>query len=78
MQLKLTRANDWLLLIVSVKTYVFKTTSEAADEHSEHGFDLLYGIFYPDIFLTHITLRMFSIMFIIMCLIGIFLLGMKR
>lgn len=64
--------------MVSLKIYVFKTTSKAADEHSGHGFDFIHTIFYPGIFLTHITLRMFSVMFILESFFGIFLLGMKR
>lgn len=78
MQLKPTQANDWLLLMVSLKMYVFKTTSKAAEEHSGHGFDFIHTIFYPGVFLTHIRLRMFSVMFIIASFVGIFLLGMKR
>ena len=77
-QLKLTRANNWILLMVSLKIYVFKTSSKAADGDSGHSFDFIHAIFYPGTFLTHITLRMFSIMFIIVSFIRIFLSGMKR
>lgn len=74
----MTWANNWLLLKACLKIHVFKAASKAADEHFGQLFDFLQGIFYPDIFLTHIILRMFSIMFIRVSFIGIFLLGMKR
>lgn len=61
-----------------LKISEFKTTNKAANEHAGHGFDFTHTIFYPSIFLTHITLKLFGVTFIIASFIRISLLGKKK